>query len=398
MRALELVAAVAATAFVVRSIAVARGSRERIEAHEPDGELPMLSIIVPARNEERQIESCVRSLLAQRYPRFEVIAVNDRSDDSTGAILASIAQSDKRLTVIHGDALPDGWVGKPWALAQGARIARGDWLVFTDADTTHEPLAASSAIRYALRSGAHALSLLTTQRFESLAERAALPAILWMIAFAVGSLDAINDPKRLDAAIFNGQYIAFERAAYDALGGHGAVRDCIAEDYELARIVKRDGRFRSRLAGASDLVYTRMYRSFTEIWHGFSKNLFVAAKDDPLQAVLGAAMLAALSPLPELLACEALRRGEYPRAARMAAVAAASIAAAEYGMRKSRFPRGSGLFFPFGAATMLAIFLNSAFAHRTGRVTWRGRAYGGRAAGRPAGAPKPQEPYGHPNR
>lgn len=386
---LEGLAITAGLAFCVRSIAVSLRSGERIEPRDPGRDLPMLSIIVPARNEERQIEDCIRSLLAQNYPRFEIIAVNDRSDDATGAILARIAREDPRLTVVHGDALPEGWIGKPWALAQGARIARGEWLLFTDADTTHEPLAASSALQHALRHGAHALSLLTTQRFETLAERAVLPSILWLIAFAVGSLDAINDPRRLGSAIFNGQYILFERAAYDALGGHGAVRDRIAEDYEFARLLKRDGRFRGRLAGASDLVYTRMYRSLREIWDGFSKNLYVAAHENPWQAAAGLMMLAALSPLPEALLTAALVKKQPRRAARLGATIAAASLAAEFAMRCSRFPAGSGAFFPVGAAAMLAIFVNSARQHRTGRVRWRGRAYEGRAAH----APKPQDPY-----
>ena len=373
---LDAIAIAVGAAFVVRTVAVTLRSREQIDVREPDALLPVLSIIVPARNEERQIEACVRSLLAQRYARFEVIAVNDRSDDRTGAILAALAREDARLTVINGEALAHGWIGKPWALEQGARIARGEWLLFTDADTQHEPLAASSAIAYALAHRAQILSLLTTQRFVSIAERALLPTILWMIAFAVGSLDAINDPRRLDAAIFNGQFIAFERAAYDALGGHGAVRDRIAEDYEFARLVKRDGRFRARLAGANDLVFTRMYRSLPEIWNGFSKNLFLAVEHDPARALAGSLVLAALSPLPGILLCDALRAGKPRRAARMGAVILAGVAAAELAMRRSRFPRGSGAFFPLGVAAMLAIFLNSAFRHRTGRVGWRGRTYG----------------------
>lgn len=371
----EGVALATALAFIVRSVNVTLKSGESIEPVEPDETLPFLSVIVPARNEERQIEQCVRSLLAQRYPRFEVIAVNDRSEDRTGEILERIAAQDQRLRVIHGESLPDGWVGKPWALMQGADVALGDWLLFTDADTTHEPQACASAVSYAQQHAASIVSLLPTQRFETPGERAVLPTILWMIAFGVGSLDAINDPKRLDAAIFNGQYLLVERAAYDALGGHAAVRDCIAEDYAFAHLVKRDKRFRSRLAGASDLVYTRMYRSAREVWDGFSKNLYVAAEHKPLKAILGGAALAALSPLPSVLLAKALLEQDYARALRMGGVIAGTALAAEWGMRRSRFPRGSGAYFPLGIAAMLGIFLNSTLQHRTGRVSWRGRQY-----------------------
>ncbi len=154
----------------------------------------MLSIIVPARNEERQIATCIESLLAQSYPHFEVIAVDDRSTDGTARILEGIAEKNLRLRVVRGAVLPGGWVGKPWALSQGMRQARGAWLLFTDADTHHESLACSSAMQYALAQDLSFLSLLTTQRFQTLGERAVLPTILWMIAVGIGSLDAINDP------------------------------------------------------------------------------------------------------------------------------------------------------------------------------------------------------------
>lgn len=335
--------------------------------------MPFLSIVVPARNEERQIETCVRSLLAQQYPEFEVIVVDDRSTDATTTILERVAAEHSRLRVIHGKALPDGWVGKPWALAQGAHAARGARLLFTDADTEHQPQACASAMRYALAKDAHFLSLLPTQRFETPAERVFLPTILWMIAFGIGSLDAINDPKRLDAAIFNGQYILCERKAFEAIGGHERVRSSIAEDYDLARIVKRDGRFRSMLVGAAGLVHTRMYRSFREIWDGFSKNLYLGVQEYPLHGALALLALAAISPLPELALVRALKRRRHSSALMLAASIAATAAAAEFGMRRSRFPKGSGAFFPIGAGAMLAIFVNSAIAHRTGRVHWRGR-------------------------
>lgn len=369
----EILPEIAAAGFVCRSIAVTLRSTEQIERAAPVDGLPFLSIIVPARNEERQIETCVRSLLAQRYPDFEVVVVDDRSSDRTSEIVERIAREEPRLRIVHGELLPEGWVGKPWALTQGMKHASGQWLLFTDADTEHEPLACASAVCYALERGVSFLSLLPTQRFESPAERVFLPTILWMIAFGIGSLDAINDPKRLDAAIFNGQYLLCERIAFETIGGHERVRASIAEDYDLARIVKRDGRFRSMLVGANDLVHTRMYRSFREIWEGFSKNLYIGLQDDPRRAVVALVLLAAISPVPEIRLILALRKRRYGTAAKMAASIAATAAAAEFGMRRSRFPRGSGLFFPIGAAAMLAIFLNSAFQHRTGRVHWRGR-------------------------
>ncbi len=363
----------AAAGFVARSLIVTLRSNDRLErAASLDG-LPFLSIIVPARNEERQIETCVRSLLAQRYPEFEVLVVDDRSTDRTPEILERIAAEDSRLRIVRGEPLPDGWIGKPWALAQGAHRARGQWLLFTDADTEHEPLACACAMRYALARDLSFLSLLTTQRFETAAERVVLPTILWMIAFGIGSLDAINDPKRLDAAIFNGQYILCDRAAFEIIGGHERVRASIAEDYDLARIIKHDGRYRSMLVDANDLVRTRMYRSLREIWDGFSKNLYLGVAKSPLHGLGAFLALAAISPLPEILLVRALVKRRRKAALAMAASIAATAAAAEFGMRRSRFPRGSGAFFPLGACVMLAILANSALQHRTGRVRWRGR-------------------------
>ena len=159
------------------------------------------------------------------------------------------------------DRLPDGWVGKPWALAQGARNARGSWLLFTDADTEHDPLAATSALQCALEHGYGVVSLLTDQLTIGLAERLLLPTVLFAIMLGVGATDDVNDPRKPDVAIFNGQYILVSRVAYDAIGGHEAVRAEIAEDLELARRFKRDGRFRIFLAGAGGLVRTRMYVS-----------------------------------------------------------------------------------------------------------------------------------------
>ena len=205
--------------FVERTVRIALRSNAAIGASEPPATLPSLSIVVPARNEERQIEDCVRSLLAQDYPDFEVIVVDDRSDDATPEILERVAASDRRLRVVPGKQLPAGWIGKPWAIEQGVAVSRGAWLLFTDADTIHEPAAAAAAVSYALRERLAALSLLTDQIVVTLAERAILPSILWTIAFGTGPLDDVNDPSQTEKALFNGQYLLVERSANDAIVG-----------------------------------------------------------------------------------------------------------------------------------------------------------------------------------
>ncbi len=362
----------------LRWLDVVLRSQSKIEPREPRPGLPSLSIVVPARDEERNIARCVDSLLATRHPDFEVIVVDDRSTDATRAILDGIAQRDPRLKIVAGSPLPDGWVGKPWALTQGASIARGAWLIFSDADTTHAPLAAPSVLQCALENGYGVVSLLTDQQTIGLAERLLLPTILFVIMLGVGPTDDVNDPRKPDVAIFNGQYILVSRIAYDAIGGHEAVRAEIAEDLELARRFKRDGRFRIFLAGADGLVSTRMYRSFAELWQGFVKNFAIGARGQPVRAIAGTALLACASPIAPLFALACLIERQWLAAAFLLLGGAAIVAVAEVGMRRARFAPGSGLAVPLGLAVTLAIFATSLY--RTllgGGVEWRGRRYGG---------------------
>jgi chlorobactene glucosyltransferase len=361
---------------VARSLLFVFGSRNEIAAREPHGTLPFLSIIVPARNEARQIEDCVRSLLAQHYPRFEVIAVDDESTDETHAILERIAAEDSRLRVLRGAPLPeDGWVGKPWALVQGERAARGEWMLCTDADTVHHPLAAASAMQAALERGVDALSLLTTQEMKSFAERVIMPGILWTIVLATGPLSSISDPRKR-AAIFNGQYLLLSRALYEATGGHAYVANEIAEDLEYARRLKRDGRFSIALLGANNLVRTRMYRSFREIWDGFVKNFALGMRERTVEAVSGLFGLLLISPITPLGVVALAIYHQWTLAAVLSAAFVAALLASEAGMRRVRFPIGSAAVLPAGFVVLLAICATSVarLAGSTG-VDWRGRRY-----------------------
>ncbi len=362
--------------FALREFDIIRRSRTSIETREPDPSLPSLSIIVPARNEADRIERCVRSLLVTRHPDCEVIVVDDQSTDATRTILDRIAAEERGLRVVAGQPIPAGWIGKSWALTQGVRHTRAAWLLFTDADTVHDSLAAASAQQYAIDGGYDVVSLLTDQETVGLAERLFLPTILFVILLGVGALDDVNDPRKPDTAIFNGQYVLVSRAAYDAIGGHAAVRAEIAEDLELARLFKRDGRFRTVLAGSNALVRTRMYRSFGELWQGFVKNFAVGARGHTARAVAGVTLIACVSPLSPLLLIVLIARAAWWPAAALALAMGAVLAAGEFAMRAMRFRPASGLAVPLGLAMTLVIFATSLVAWHGGRgVTWRGRRY-----------------------
>lgn len=384
MRARDLLTHLCALAGLAYSARVARATEGWLQVPVVAAldDAPSLSVVVPARNEERTIARCVRSLLSQTHPDCEIIVVDDRSDDATAAILAELAREDPRLTVVTGESLPDGWVGKPWALAQGARRARGGWLLFTDADTFHEPAACTSALAFARARRVDAVSLATYQELGSWAERALLPTILGMVLVASGSIAALNDPADTRHALANGQYVLVSRAAYDALGGHAALRGEIVEDIAFARRLKADGRFRLVLAGGEHLVRVRMYTSFGGIWEGFTKNMYLGAGGDLRALGAGAFLLAALSFLPVVLAVDAVAQKKPLRALEALLCVANGIAAQAYGLAQTALPKRLAWYAPVGYAVTAALLLNSSWRVVSGRgVEWRGRRYTGRVGG-----------------
>jgi chlorobactene glucosyltransferase len=369
--------AATALAYTLRCASFAGTPREIEPLLEERPDLPRLSIVVPARNEERSIERCVRSLLAQELADFELIVVDDRSTDATPAILARIAAEDPRLRPIAGAALPEGWVGKPWALHQGALAASGEWLLFTDADSYHEPWASRSTLAYAVDRGYDVVTLVTGQDLETLAERAFLPSILGTIVLASGPPDSLNDPLDARHALANGQYILVSRLVLAALGGHAALKGEIAEDVAFARRLKRDGRFRLTLVGGQRLCRVRMYHSAREIWDGFTKNVYYGAEGRLDRLAGGIAFLSTLSIVPAALAVRALARGRWLEAAEPLAALAAISATTGWAMGEVGMDRRGGVYAPAGFAFFAAIMANSTWRILSGRgVEWRGRTYG----------------------
>ncbi|HVP43167.1 MAG TPA: glycosyltransferase family 2 protein, partial [Terriglobales bacterium] len=228
--------------------------------------LPRVSVIVPARNEEASLGACLRSIAAQSGVEHEIIVVDDQSTDST----RRLAGSFPGVKVVSTGELPSGWSGKCNAAWAGAQIARGEWLLFTDADTVHLPGSLCRSLQEAEDERVALLSYSPEQQVRGLLQWAAMPAIFAELA-ATYPPRLVCDPASPIAAA-NGQYLLISRVAYDAVGGHQAVSASLLEDLELAKRVKAPGN-RIRLRHGRGLVRTRMYRDTRSLVEGWTKNL-----------------------------------------------------------------------------------------------------------------------------
>lgn len=363
-------------AVVVASIAVIAANMRTLrpmEAYPQPEHLPRASVLVPARDEERGVEACVRSLLAQDYPDFEVVVLDDGSTDETPNILGRLAAEDPRLRVIAGAPLPDGWLGKPWACAQLAETAEGDVLLFTDADTSHGPGSLRTGVSAAMAEGADLFTALTHIEARSWGEALVLPAIPWSTVTLLPL--AVAYRRRwpwLTAA--NGQYLLFRRTAYDAVGGHAAVRDEVVEDMALGQRVKAAG-LQWRMGDGSDVVSTRMYRSLREVYAGLGKNVFGVFGYGVLRYVVSWPVLVLAYLLPTtVLAASALGS---PLAGANVALAAVTwaLTAGQFaaGYRRFDYPPMLALLYPLTFLLIATIALWSLVLALTGRASWKGR-------------------------
>ena len=236
------------------------------------GDAPLVSVLVPARNEEQRVlEPCIRSILAQDYGNFEVIAVDDRSTDNTGTILKTLAMSDERLRVIEGEELPPGWLGKPYAMQQALSHARGEWILATDADMIFDAAALRTALDRVLETNEDALTLIPRFEAGSFWERVMIPTWEWVfLMFMI--FYRINDPKSDGAAAIGGFFL-IRRTVLDRAGGYEALKDEVMEDVRLAARIKRVGA-RLMIERAPALIRTRMYTTFSEMWECSTKNWF----------------------------------------------------------------------------------------------------------------------------
>jgi chlorobactene glucosyltransferase len=267
--------------------------------------LPLLSICVPARDEAANIGACVAAALASDWPgELEVVVVDDRSSDGTTE--AARAAGDHRLRVVEGTEPPKGWAGKCWACMRAAGEARGELLLFIDADVRLAPWTAAAAATALLKRDLQLLSLFGDWKLESYWEGAVIPVIGWFIRGAV-NLDAVNDPSRPEA-FANGQFILCRRDGYDQVGGHGVVKAEVLDDVRLARAFKARALPIGLLHGPGSFR-VRLYTSLSEIVNGYTKNLYEGMDRRPLLG-LGAVMFVFVSTLSPFLLVAGLAIGE----------------------------------------------------------------------------------------
>ena len=233
------------------------------------GPFPLISVLVPARNEEANIATCLESLRNQDYPNFEILVLDDNSSDRTGAIVESMAATDSRVRLLHGKPLQEGWAGKPFACHQLAAHAKGSWLLFTDADTKHSPSMLRHAMAYALDHRLALLSGLPLQSTVSPSQKVVIPALYFMIltCFPIWWLQGSAKPK---PGLVIGQFIFVKAADYHEVGGHEAVKSRIIEDVCLGLEFAHHGK-RQGVVDLSKEVSCRMYTSVGELWQGFTK-------------------------------------------------------------------------------------------------------------------------------
>lgn len=341
-------------------------------AVQGQGARPTVSVCVPARNEERNIEAIVRCALANQAVDVEVLVYDDQSTDGTPAILESLRREDARVRAVPTQPLPEGWNGKQWGCERMGRAARTEWLLFTDADVRLAPDCLGRAVAEARRLDAALLSTIPREETGSPLERLVVPLIHWMLFswLPMPRMRTTNDPATSAGC---GQFLLVRRDAWDAAGGHAAFRDSMHDGIKLPRNVRRAG-FHTDLYDGGESVSCRMYRNAGETWRGFTKNAYEGLGSPVVLAVFTLLEAAGIL-LPWVWLPIAIARGETPLGPTVLASFAVAAQLLQRTLLARRFaqPWECVALHPVTIALLLAIQWRSWWLHLTKRRAWRGR-------------------------
>jgi chlorobactene glucosyltransferase len=339
-------------------------------------EQPLVSILIPARNESRTIAACVESLVHQTYPHLEILVLDDHSEDNTAAIVTELMERYPGVRLLRGQPLPPFWHGKAYACMQLAQAARGQWLLFVDADTVHEPSSLATALQVAIQQNADLLTLMPEIRALTFGEALMLP----IIPMAICSLLPIGLTNRVAWPILAGAlgpFMLFKRESYRLIGGHEAVRMELVEDMQLGRLI-RQHKGRVIWLDGSDLMSIRFYRGWRETWNGIAKSTFTALKASLLTLFIGLLIFAGIFLAPYGFVLQSLATDHISVALFWLPLLQIALIIGSQSLAIHRFHMRRGLAF-LNAGTILAtIFCTLFSAYRavfgTG-IVWKGRNY-----------------------
>lgn len=339
-------------------------------------DLPLVSVLIPARNEARNIRACLESLVAQDYPNLEILVLDDDSSDETAAIVRGIAANHSRVRLLTGRPLPPDWHGKAWACYQLGEEAQGEWLLFADADTRHQPNAVSSAVALANARGFDLLSLLPDMGLKTFGLRILMGIIPFVFVGCVPHwlFTEARSPHMVAAL---GPFMLFRKKVYRAFGGYEAVRRDIVDDVFIARWVKRVGG-RVGLAEGAAVLRVEFYQSFAEAWHGLAKSAFAAFDYSLLGVVLVVGILGAVLLGPYVTVYEALRLGWLDWPHLWLPLGQIALVCVAMGLIHERFfvPKRYGLLLALTVVVAILMAMDSVAHSLFGPGTvWKGRAY-----------------------
>jgi chlorobactene glucosyltransferase len=340
---------------------------------------PLVSVLIPARDEAARIGACLDGLGRQTYRGFELIVVDDGSTDGTADVVRAYANRVPDLCIIPGAVLPSDWAGKPWACWQAAERAQGEWLLFLDADVIPSPDLLAMLVDHAEARRLDLLTLMPLLRLGSLAERLVLPAFMSLL-YGLYPLDRVSDPTS-PIAFANGQCLLVRRTAYDVLDGHRAVRDSILEDTHLGQRAQAAGLCLEAIA-APDLIAVRMYTGWRSLVEGLSKNAVAGFRSGGARSSFVAVRQALIAFLPFILLFGSRWGGHGGSPLQVAlalyGVALAAITLTTYAWlawRRYRLGFGWGMLYPLGLAIYFGLAGVAFVRLATGRgVVWKGRA------------------------
>jgi len=334
------------------------------------GRSPTLSVIIPARDEEQDLERSLQSILSQEGVELEVIVVNDHSSDRTGSIADAIARADPRVSVIHDPELPPGWLGKCNAMQQAAARAKGELLLFSDADIIQEPRCLQITVTELERGRLDFMSLFPRMEFVSLWENIVVAAMVGGLAELVRP--GVNDPKSSEA-MAAGAFLLVRSAVFRAVGGFDPIKHEIADDVALARLVKRHG-FRVAFHAAPGLLHVRLFKGNHHAFWGMTKNVLIG-----LEGRFWLAPMYILLPLindwtPVYAAVAGLIEGNIVLIAAGVFTYALQYAVIWLSRDLLVFHRGKALLFPLVVVPLICCMLRALYLRFVrGAVHWRGR-------------------------